>query len=251
MITKYFIFTDGASRGNPGPGGYGAILYDETGKFVVEIGGNESHTTNNRMELRAVIEALLFIRKAKKPRERIECVIMTDSAYVEQGSTKWIYGWEKNNWMTKEKERVINQDLWQVLIELVRDIGREGTITFKKVSGHSGVPGNERVDTIATAFADHKSLLLFSGTIVEYEAMIGGSLMAVTPVKPKKTTKKKTNTGKAYSYVSLVNGKVHIDKTWATCEKRVKGKKGAKYQKALSKEEEQELIGRYSLESLA
>ena len=75
--------------------------------------------------------------------------------------------------------------------------------------------------------------------------------MAVTPVKPKKTTKKKTNTGKAHSYVSLVNGKVHIDKTWATCEKRVKGKKGAKYQKALSKEEEQELIGRYSLESLA
>jgi ribonuclease HI len=252
MKTKnsYILFTDGSSRGNPGPGGYGAIIYDVTGELVMEIGGAEKDTTNNRMELRGIIEALLMVRKMKKSNSTIEIVIHTDSMYAINGITKWVSGWEKNNWMTGQKEGVQNQDLWQVLLELTRELSRDSSLRWEKVSGHRGVPGNERVDAIATAFADKKSILLFSGTVVEYETMIGGSLMATTPTKPKKAGKKK-NVGPGYSYVSFVNGKIHIDKTWAACEKRVKGKKGAQYKKAMNAQEEKELIAVWSLASLA
>lgn len=246
---RYIIFADGSSRGNPGPGGYGVILYDEADKSITEIGGYEKDTTNNRMELKAAIEGLIVVRKLAGATEgKRQTVIHTDSAYVINGITKWVHGWEKNNWMTGQKEGVQNQDLWQPLLELVREADSRGGVLWEKVSGHQGIPGNERVDEIATAFAEKKSMLLFSGSIVEYEAMIGGSLMTITPTKPKKQTKK--NTGPAYSYVSFVNGKISIDRTWAACEKRVKGKKGAKYKKALNAQDEKELIALWTLGSL-
>ncbi len=254
---RFVIFTDGSSRGNPGPGGYGAILLDEKNGQITEIGGHEEHTTNNRMELKAAIEALLMVRKisiAAEHKELFETVIHSDSTYVLNGITRWVKTWEKNNWMTGQNEGVLNQDLWQPLLELSRDREMRGGLVWKKVSGHAGVLGNERADIIATSFADQTSILLFSGTVADYEKMLGAELKDMTP----KTTKKKTTSatkakktkGVAYSYVSMVNGELHLDKTWAVCEKRVKGVKGAKYQKAMTKEEEQDLIAKFSLESL-
>ncbi len=251
MANRFVIFTDGSSRGNPGPGGYGVIIYDEHDGQVTELGGFEKDTTNNRMELRGAIEALLSIRKSIKPgstEDQRETLIHTDSAYVINGITRWVKKWENNNWMTGQNEGVLNQDLWQALLELSRDRDMKGGIIWKKVSGHAGVPANERGDEIATSMATGKSILLFSGTLEDYEKMLGAPIMTTTAQK-KKPTKTRVK-GEAYSYVSFVDGKVHIDKTWPACEKRVKGTKGAKYKKAMNKEEENDLIALYSFESL-
>jgi len=249
MERKFILFTDGSSLGNPGKGGYGAIIFNEINKEVLEIGGSENDTTNNRMELRAAIEGLLMTRRiAKEIKENFETIIHTDSAYVINGITKWIHGWEKNNWMTGQKESVMNQDLWQALIELTREAENRGGIKFEKVKGHSGVAGNERVDQIATSFAEKNPTHLFSGSISDYESSLKGSLSDIEPKNEKKSTKKN---GKAYSYVSFVDGNVFVDKTWEECKERVHGAKGAKYKKALNEEEEKELIALWSLESLS
>ncbi len=247
---QIIIFTDGASRGNPGPGGYGAVIVDGKNGMVREIGGYEPDTTNNRMELRSAIEALLFLRKNSDNAQ--SATIYSDSAYVLNGITKWVHQWERNNWMTGQKEGVLNQDLWQALLELSRDRQNKGGVTWKKVGGHAGVVGNERGDEIATSFADKKSMLLFSGTLDDYEKMLGSSITNLDETASSAVRRKvgKSPKGEAYSYVSYVDKKINIDKTWAACEKRVKGKKGAKYKKAMTKEEENDLIALWSLESL-
>ncbi len=245
--SKFIIFTDGSSRGNPGPGGYGAVMYDEKESYVTEVGGYEKNTTNNRMELRAAIEALLAMRKlAKAPEEDIETIIYSDSAYVLNGITKWVKKWENNNWMTGSHEGVLNQDLWAALLELSRDRDMKGGIHWKKVSGHAGVLGNERTDEIATSFADEKAIFLFSGPMDEYEKMLGASILDTTAKNAASKKPRKAKTGAGYSYVSSIDGKIYIDKTWKECEKRVKGTKGAKYKKAMNKEEEQELTKEWS-----
>jgi ribonuclease HI len=136
------IFTDGACRGNPGPGGWAALL--RTGDKAREISGGEAHTTNNRMELRAAIEALNALKRPC----RVE--IHTDSNYVRDGITKWIHGWNRNGWRTADKKPVKNADLWQ---ELVEAAGRH-QVLWHWVKGHSGHPENDRVDEIACAEAD-------------------------------------------------------------------------------------------------
>lgn len=152
MSTK--IYTDGSSRGNPGPGGWGAIIIT---KQVQEIGGYEAATTNNRMELTAVIEA---VKRAEK--EPIE--IYSDSEYVIKGITEWIHGWIKRGWKNAQKKPVLNQDLWEKLYDLTE--GRD--ITWKYVRGHAGSPGNERCDVIATSFADREPTELYTGTVDNY-----------------------------------------------------------------------------------
>jgi ribonuclease HI len=233
MIT---IFTDGSSRGNPGPGGWGTIVIAQ-GK-VWELGGREAETTNNRMELTAALRALEHIETKKLTGD---AVVYIDSAYVLQGVTGWMFGWEKNGWKTQAKEDVLNQDIWRELLAISYRLKSIVNIRFEKVSGHAGVFGNERVDVIATAYADHEKPLLFVGALSQYEQIIGGDIFSLveTVVKKKKSSNK--NKGPAYSYVSLVDGKIHTDKTWAICEKRVKGKKGVKFKKVFSKQEEDEL----------
>ena len=132
------IYTDGSCLGNPGSGGWAAILlYKEHRK---EISGNELNTTNNRMEMRAVIEAL---KNLKKPNEEI--LIYTDSKYVMDGITKWIFGWKKNGWKSADKKPVKNLELWQ---ELDLQVSRH-QIKWKWVKGHSGNHFNEAVDELA------------------------------------------------------------------------------------------------------
>lgn len=239
MHQKIVVFTDGSSRGNPGPGGWGAIVIDPIGK-VTELGGREEHTTNNRMELSAAKEALEYIEK-KKIDGKIE--IHTDSAYLLQGVTGWMYGWEKNGWKTKDGGDVLNQDIWRELGALVFRLKQKHEIDWKKVSGHAGLRGNERVDEICTNAADKTQQVLFVGPLDDYESIIGGSVFDVNEEAMAKNTKtKKSSSRLAYSYVSMIGGLVEVHKTWPECEKRVKGKRGAKYQKVFSENEETELI---------
>ncbi len=141
------IFTDGACQGNPGPGGYGAILrYKDKKK---EISGYSPKTTNNRMELMAVIEAL---RQIKRP-SRIK--IVTDSNYVIKGMTSWINGWIKRNWKNSQKKPVLNRDLWEELLRL----SEPHQIEWIWTRGHSGHPENERCDTLAKrAIKSHENV---------------------------------------------------------------------------------------------
>lgn len=238
------VFTDGSSRGNPGPGGWGAVVIDANGK-VVELGGREDHTTNNRMEIAAALGALSHIETRTVPGD-IE--INTDSAYLIQGITMWVFGWEKNGWKTKTGDDVLNQDLWKELYALAYRLKNKRSVTWNKVGGHIGLLGNERADLIATQAADKAQQLLYVGPLAPYEELIGGSVFSGTAAEKVAAKKKKssTNTGPAYSYVSFVNDKIYISKTWAECERRVKGKKGARFKKAFSKDEEASLIREWS-----
>jgi len=135
------IFTDGACKGNPGPGGWGAIL--RTGSTEREISGGEALTTNNRMEMMAVIAALNALKRPCR------VTVSTDSRYVMDGLTKWIHGWQRNGWRTADKKPVKNADLWQDLLSAAKP----HQITWQWVKGHAGHPENERADTLASEAA--------------------------------------------------------------------------------------------------
>lgn len=136
------IYTDGACRGNPGPGGWAATL--EYNGRLRELSGAEAQTTNNRMELVAVISALEALSRPVRAR------VHTDSQYVRQGITEWMKAWKARDWRTADRKPVKNRDLWERLDELAA--GHE--IEWRWVRGHSGVPGNERVDRLANAAID-------------------------------------------------------------------------------------------------
>ena len=136
---KYKIYTDGACSGNPGPGGWGAVILEED-KNQKNISGNEKDTTNNRMELMAPIMAL------KKIKTNSEVVIYTDSKYVKNGITEWIKNWEKNGWKSANKKPVKNKDLWIKLDNLCKD----NKIIWKWVKGHSSNKYNNLADELAT-----------------------------------------------------------------------------------------------------
>ncbi len=131
------IFTDGACKGNPGPGGWGAVI--RSGSHEKEISGGEPLTTNNRMELLAAIRALEAL---KRP---CEVALYTDSIYVRDGITKWIHGWRKNGWKTADRKPVKNAELWQALL----DAAAPHKVDWRWVKGHAGHPENERADRLA------------------------------------------------------------------------------------------------------
>lgn len=131
------IYTDGACSGNPGPGGWGALL--KFGERELELNGGTDQTTNNRMEMQAVIEALNALKRA------CEVELFTDSTYVRDGIMRWMDNWKRNGWKTAARKPVKNQDLWQALDQAT---GRH-KINWHWVKGHSGDPGNERADTLA------------------------------------------------------------------------------------------------------
>ncbi|MEO5732371.1 MAG: ribonuclease HI [Rubrivivax sp.] len=142
MTTDVVIYADGACRGNPGPGGWGAWL--RSGPHEKELFGGEPLTTNNRMELTAVIEALAVLR------ERNRVTVYTDSIYVKDGITKWIHGWKARGWLTADKKPVKNIGLWQRLDAL----NQNHTVEWRWVKGHAGDPGNERADQLANRGVD-------------------------------------------------------------------------------------------------
>lgn len=224
------IFSDGSSRGNPGPGGFGVII--QNAGRVEELGGYDKHTTNNRMEMTAIVEALSHIGNTKEPIE-----FFTDSKYTIDGITKWVSGWQKNGWKTKNKTEVLNRDLWEKLVSLVS--GK--SITWHHVAGHSGIPGNERVDTIANGFAGGEEVNLYDGLEKDYR-------ISLTDLKPSGQAIKKEASGPAFSYIALLDGNVSRFKTWSECEKFVKGKK-ARFRKALSGDHEKEILQEWGVVS--
>ncbi len=136
---KYTIYTDGACSGNPGPGGWGAVIFDQD-KKQKNISGNAKNTTNNRMELMAPIMAL------KKIKSKSKVTIFTDSTYVKNGITEWIKKWEKNGWKNANKKPVKNKDLWIKL----NDLCKEYKIDWKWIKGHSNNEYNDLADDLAT-----------------------------------------------------------------------------------------------------
>lgn len=216
------IFTDGSSRGNPGPGGWGVIIITEEKAF--ELGGRENETTNNRMEMTAVISALGSVSSDE------EITLYTDSAYVLNGATRWVKGWEKNNWKTSTKDDVLNKDLWQKMVEVTT----HKNINWQLIKGHSGTAGNERCDVIATSFADNTPTVLYNGPRDGYDIDI--------KINQSVSNKKTKSKSKAYSYVSVVDGVVRTHKTWDECKERVNGMSGARYKKSISPADEEEIV---------
>ena len=141
-MTEVEIFTDGACKGNPGPGGWGAVI--RSGAAEKDLSGGEPLTTNNRMELLAAIRALEALKRPCK------VALWTDSNYVRDGITKWIHGWQKNGWKTADRKPVKNAELWQELI----DAAAPHRIEWHWVKGHSGHPENDRADKLACDAAD-------------------------------------------------------------------------------------------------
>lgn len=233
------IFTDGACSGNPGPGGWGAVIAYPEGK-IRELGGGVDATTNNEMELTATVRALAAIA------DRTEKVYFyTDSTYVIRGITQWIWGWMKKGWKTAEGNDVSNQVHWKKLSSLVKDRGAESKIEWLYSRGHVGTPGNERCDEIAVAFSQKKWVELYSGSLLQYAVAIydvpeDGSLPPMSAPKEKKV---------AYSYLSKIGSEVMRHKDWSSCERRVKGKSGALFKKALSAPEEADILKAWGLPS--
>lgn len=154
---KITIYTDGAAKGNPGKAGWGAVFL--MGDKVLEIGGRKDHATNNQMELTAPIEALKHLKQYPYPaspysrgrsEEGVEIEIISDSKYVILGITEWIFGWQKNNWRNAAKKPVVNRELWEELYGLTQELKP----TWTYVKGHNEDKYNDRVDLIATSFAE-------------------------------------------------------------------------------------------------
>ncbi len=141
-MTEVVVYTDGACRGNPGPGGWGALLVAEGRER--ELFGGEALTTNNRMELTAAIRALEALKR------RCRVAIYTDSQYVRNGILEWVAAWKRRGWKTADKKPVKNQDLWERLDALVAD----HDVEWHWVKGHAGHPGNERADALANRGID-------------------------------------------------------------------------------------------------
>lgn len=237
VMNSILIFSDGACSGNPGPGGWGAIIATPEGE-ITELGGRAEQTTNNEMEMLAAAEALKKIRNEKRP-----VVFYTDSTYLIRGITQWVWGWMKKGWKTAEGNDVSNQKLWKDLLALTQARGAEGKISWQYSRGHVGTPGNERCDEIAVAFSQKKWIELYRGPLLKYPVAIYDLPEDSTLPDMKPKVEKKA----AYSYLSNLGGVVYRHRDWASCEKRVKGQSGALFKKAMSAAEEPAILKSWGL----
>lgn len=230
------VFTDGAARRNPGPGGWGAIILNPDGE-VVELGGRAAHTTNNKMEMTAAIEALRYLSGTPG---RVD--LYTDSAYLVRGLSEWIRAWRRRGWKTVAGEDVLNRDLWERLSELVAERGDGNEVRWHHIRGHAGIPGNERADAIATGLADHAPVDLYRGPVTRYDHELG----ELPDPKAKRDRSPSSRSGRAkgkpYSYLSVVEGRPMRHATWDECERRVRGVSGARFKKAMSPSDETDIL---------
>ncbi len=175
------LYTDGACSGNPGPGGWGTVVYFDDGS-VHELGGGDRNTTNNRMEMQAAIAALEFLIQTN---QQAPVALYTDSEYVKKGITQWISGWKRKGWKTAAGKAVLNKDLWQSLDQLNTQANQQlqQPVQWCYVRGHSGDEGNERCDTIARAYSHGQSISLRQKT----------PHLAPTPARIRKSTDSAVN----------------------------------------------------------
>ena len=227
------VFADGAAKGNPGPGGWGAIVVTPDGQ-VTELGGGTRHTTNNRMELTAAIEALRHVGAAAGP-----VAVHTDSAYVIRGIQEWIHGWRRRGWRTAASAEVLNRDLWETLAAAE---SRTGKVAWHYVRGHRGIPGNERADEIANAYAAGHRPTLYRGPLVRYDVPVLDIPDDTRVPTRSPGTPAGSRRSAAHSYLSVVDGRPARHATWAECERRVKGRSGARFKKAMSPAEEEAIL---------
>jgi ribonuclease HI len=221
-------YTDGGCVGNPGPGGWGVHVEYPDGR-VIELGGAELQTTNNRMELRAAIEA------ARAVSGWPAATIIADSQYVLRGITAWVAGWRRKGWKTAAGQPVLNQDLWEELDAVATD-----GITWEWAKGHSGVPGNERCDEIASWFA---------ASVRPLDGRRRGPVRApsLSPAVANGAATARRAAPAGTSYISLVDGIPGRHATWSECEQRVKGVKAARFKKVRSPAEEQEVFASWGV----
>jgi ribonuclease HI len=234
------IFTDGACSGNPGPGGWGAIVVYPQGQ-VRELGGGADATTNNRMELQATISALYHCRD-----EANQIHVFTDSVYVIRGITQWIWGWRKRGWKNAAGDDVANKDLWEQLSAVVSRRPSTAGIQWHYVRGHIGVPGNERADEIAVSYTKGFKPELYQGPLIKYSIPIHDIPEDTSLPEPKSQDKNKKPS--AFSYLSLVDGMARRHTTWAECERLVKGRSGARFKKAISADNEVEILASWGVD---
>lgn len=231
------LYTDGACSGNPGPGGWGFVLVSAEHHQIVEGGGFQANTTNNRMEMTAVIEGL---RQARL--ENISTLlILSDSTYVIRGFTQWRHGWKKRGWTTQEGQEVSNQDLWKELDSVSQGFKLE----WRYVRGHQGTPGNERVDEIAVAFSQRQSIHLYKHTKPEQYIFDTTTLPKSEPLP--EMNRNKTLNSKSAFYVSYTNGVLTRHQDWPSCERAVKGQSKALYKKVSSEQELQEILKKWGV----
>lgn len=231
-VTPIVIFCDGACSGNPGKGGWGAVVVTPDAE-VTELGAGSHHTTNNKMELAAAIRALDSVRDVNGVVQ-----VYTDSVYVIRGITQWIWGWKKRGWKTAEGGDVANRDEWEALLRVTMARAARGKIEWRFVKGHSGVPGNERCDEIAVAFTKGLKIKLYKGPLLKYDVAVLDIPDDTSVPEPREKAPKT----QAHSYVSVVDGVAQRHKTWAECERRVKGRSGAKFKKAQSAADEAKIL---------
>lgn len=235
------IFCDGACSGNPGPGGWGTVIVYPEGR-VQELGGGNPETTNNRMEMVGALRGLAALEGPVSS----EIEMFTDSTYVIRGITQWIWGWRTRGWKTADGKDVTNRDLWE---ELSRQVARlkPAVIHWRYVRGHTGVPGNERCDEISVAFSKGQRIQLFDGPLLKYPLPIHDVPENLELPAPR-TAEQQKKKEPAFSYLSLQGGIVYRHKTWAECERRVKGQSGAKFKKTKSSADEKEIIKGWGLD---
>jgi ribonuclease HI len=236
------VFTDGAAKGNPGPGGWGVVVVTPDGQ-VTELGGRAAHSTNNRMELTGAINGLGACATVPGP-----VAVYTDSTYVIQGIREWIWGWRRRGWRTATGTEVLNRDLWEQLAGLVDDRGKGG-IAWHYVRGHNGQAGNERVDEIADGQAQARDITRSRGPLDGYAIPIL-DLPEDTDVPARKTgaSRGSSGGGKAHSYLSVVDGTPMRHATWAECERRVKGRAGARFKKAMNPGDEAAILRGWNID---
>jgi ribonuclease HI len=227
------VFTDGASKRNPGPGGWGVVIVTPDG-HVTELGGGAPLTTNNKMELTGAIEALTCLRDVPG-----KVAVYTDSTYVIQGIESWVHNWKRRGWKTATGGEVLNRELWEDLSALTA-ARPPRSMSWHYVRGHVGIPGNERVDAIADAYAVKGRTDLYEGPLAGYGIPIL-DIPADTSVPARRKpaggaggSSSGRSKGPAYSYLSVVDGTPMRHTTWADCEQRVKGRSGARFKKATS-----------------
>ncbi len=219
---NYYIFTDGACSGNPGPGGWSAVIVG--GGRYIETGGGDSKTTNNRMEMTAVVESLKAVPRGET------VFIFTDSSYTINGITKWIRGWKTKGWRKKDGLPVLNDDLWKAL-----DRQNGPNVTWRHVRGHRGNYLNERCDRIAVAFSTGKEIDLRAGLLSEMDDCAEVIRAIETALssragggnRKKKTVKKRVannHCGKVYLFA--YRGKLYRFRNWPACRAFSSGKPG-------------------------
>lgn len=192
---------------------------------MTELGGSEPHTTNNRMELYALIAGFRNISDSNTD----DIFVYSDSSYVLSGAEKNLSQWKRRGWKTLAGDPVKNQDLWEILDQILEN--KKNKISWNLVPGHEGVPGNERCDEIAVAYSKGGAPDLYHGPSDRYSV----DLSYIPSPESKKSKSQPW-------YISLIDGKLEQHKTWSECEQRVKGKRGAQFKKVSSEYEEKKTL---------